>query len=109
MSTEYCLVLCTCPDAASAETLADGLVSGRLAACANIMPGLTSVYTWEGKVEKAHEHLLLIKTEASAYPALEAFIQDRHPYDVPEIVAIPLAHGSANYLQWISACLHTDS
>ncbi|BBL73869.1 divalent-cation tolerance protein CutA [Methylomagnum ishizawai] len=106
MSTAYCLVFCTCPDADSAGTLADALVAERLAACVNILPGLVSVYTWEGKTERASEHLLVIKTEAALYPALETFIQSRHPYDVPEIVALPVARGSAPYLHWISTCLH---
>ncbi len=106
MSTEYCLVLCTCPDAASAETLAEAVVAEHLAACVNIVPGLLSVYAWEGAIEKAQEHLLSIKTESGVFEELEAFLKSRHPYEVPEIVAIPLARGSADYLEWISAWLH---
>lgn len=106
MSTEYCLVLCTCPDAETARDLAGRLVTGRHAACVNILPGLASVYPWQGRIESADEHLLLIKTENAGYAALEAFLKAHHPYSVPEIIAIPLAQGSADYLTWISAWLH---
>ena len=103
MPADYCLVLCSCPEANVANALATALVEQRLAACVNVMPGVTSVYGWEGRVETASEHLLLIKTEPAGYAALEAFIKDRHPYQVPEIIAIPVEQGSHDYLDWISA------
>lgn len=106
MSTAYCLVLCTCPDADSAQRLAKSLVEERRAACVNILPGLTSVYAWEGQIEQAQEQLLLIKTETGLYADLETFLKTHHPYDVPEIIAVPVERGSADYLQWISAWLH---
>lgn len=106
MTQEYCLVLCTCPDAATARQLAEALVKERRAACVNIVPGLTSVYEWEGRIEAAEEQLLLIKTEADAFDALEAFLKANHPYELPEIIAVPIQHGSVDYLQWITACLH---
>lgn len=106
MSTAYCLVLCTCPDADSAQRLAKSLVEQRRAACVNILPGLTSVYAWEGQIEQAQEQLLLIKTETGLYADLETFLKTHHPYDVPEIIAVPVERGSADYLQWISAWLH---
>jgi periplasmic divalent cation tolerance protein len=109
MSTDYCLVLCTCPDAASAEGLAEGLVAERLAACVNIAPGLTSVYAWEGRVEKASEHLLLIKTGTGVFARVEAFLKARHPYQVPEIVALPFLRGSADYLEWMSAWINPEA
>ena len=103
MSVNYCLVLCTCPDADTANELAVGLVEQRLAACVNVLPGVTSVYGWEGRVEKSSEQLLLIKTEAAGLPGLEAFIKQQHPYEVPEIIAIPIEGGSQDYFDWISA------
>lgn len=106
MTQEYCLVLCTCPDAATARRLAEALVKERRAACVNIAPGLTSVYEWEGGIEAAAEQLLLIKTEAAAFSSLEAFLKANHPYELPEIIAVPIQHGSVDYLQWITACLH---
>ncbi|HYE34151.1 divalent-cation tolerance protein CutA [Methylocaldum sp.] len=106
MSTEHCLVLCTCPDAETAEKLATALVAERLATCAGIVPGLTSIYPWEGKIETAQEHLLLIKTETASFEALEASIREKHPYELPEIIAVPILHGSTAYLEWISKWLH---
>lgn len=106
MTQEYCLVLCTCPDAATARQLAEALVKERRVACVNIVPGLTSVYEWEGRIEAAAEQLLLIKTEAAAFDALESFIKANHPYELPEIIAVPILRGSVDYLQWITACLH---
>ncbi len=102
MSNDYCLVLCTCPDPDTARDLANTLVSRRLAACVNILPGLTSVYGWQGQVETATELLLLIKTQADRYAALESCIRQHHPYEVPEIVALPIGRGSQDYLDWIA-------
>lgn len=106
MSLDHCIVLCTCPDQASAERLAALLVERELAACANVVPGLTSIYRWEGKVERAAEHLLIIKTHGGAFSRLEAAIRSNHPYQIPEIVAVPIVMGSADYLQWVGACVH---
>lgn len=109
MSDDYYLVLCTCPDRPSADDLAESLVRQRLAACVNILPGVESVYRWEGKIERGAELLLLIKTEKQAYGLLQDHIQRHHPYQVPEIIALPIAAGASDYLQWVSACLHPES
>jgi periplasmic divalent cation tolerance protein len=77
------------------------LVTERVAACANIVPGLQSVYTWQGRCERAPEWLLIIKTRIDQYQALEARIRALHPYDVPQIVAVPIVRGFADYLAWI--------
>lgn len=106
MTTEYCLALCTCPSAESAAELAEVLIGEQRAACVNIVPGLTSVYPWKGKIETSQEHLLLIKTEAAVFTELEAAIKAHHPYELPEIIAVPIVRGSADYLEWLSACLH---
>jgi periplasmic divalent cation tolerance protein len=95
------LVHCTCPDAACTEAIARALVERGLAACVGRLPGLTSVYRWQGKVETAAEHLLLIKTDAEHYPRLEAAIRELHPYEVPEIVAVPITEGLSSYLAWL--------
>jgi periplasmic divalent cation tolerance protein len=105
MAAEDCLVLCSCPDAKTARELAGVLVEQRLAACVNILPGVTSVYAWEGRIETTEEQLLLIKTMAGHYLALEACIKQRHPYDVPEIIAVPIERGSADYLDWLRGWL----
>ena len=86
-----------------AQTLAQALIERRLAACVNVLADCTSVYRWGGKVESSSEVPLLIKTTTARYPALEEAIRDLHPYEVPEIVAVPIAHGLPEYLNWVAA------
>lgn len=99
------LVYCTCPDQQVAEKLANTLVTGRLAACVNILPGMESIYRWQGKVEKDREVLLLIKTDNAHFDVLEDTISRLHPYEVPEIIAVPIQAGHQPYLEWIDQCL----
>ena len=96
------IVLCTCPDRDSAERLARDAVTQKLAACVNIVAGLSSIYTWQGAIEQADEVLLLAKTTAAAWPELERAWRNQHPYELPEIIAVPVATGSEAYLRWIS-------
>jgi periplasmic divalent cation tolerance protein len=98
---EYQLVLTTCPDAGTAERIANALVTERLAACVNIVPVAKSVYLWKGRLESAAEQLLIIKSMARQYRALEKRILDLHPYELPEVLAVPVADGNASYLGWI--------
>jgi periplasmic divalent cation tolerance protein len=102
------LVLCTCPFDKAAE-LAQFLVETHLAACVNILPEVRSVYRWEGKVCNEAESLLLVKTGQAVYPELERRLRERHPYEIPEIVAIPIERGLPDYLQWIGSCLNTGA
>jgi periplasmic divalent cation tolerance protein len=102
------LILCTCPDAGTADRLAAALIAERLAACVNILPGLKSVYEWQGVVETAQEHLLIIKSHQQRFAAVEAAIKKLHPYELPEIIALAIGNGSAEYLKWINSCLHID-
>lgn len=95
------LCLCTCPNADAAESIADALVGQRLAACVNIVPGLKSVYRWEGKVQRDSELLLLIKTQAAQLDALKSRLNELHPYEVPELIAFPVDDGLPAYLQWV--------
>ncbi len=97
------LVLTNLPDPASARALAGHLLEMRLAACVNILAPCQSVYRWEGKVEEAAEIPLLIKTTTERYALLEAAIRQQHPYELPEIVAVPLAHGLPAYLDWVAS------
>jgi len=99
---KYCCVLSTVPNIKKARTLAGLLVSRRIAACVQILPGLESHYRWRGKKETSEEVLLLIKTEASVYKQLEKILLKNHPYEVPEIVCLPITKGSKTYLKWIS-------
>lgn len=96
------LVLTSLPDEASALALADALVDERLAACVNVLAPCRSIYRWQGAMETATEIPLLIKTTAARYAALEAAIRARHPYELPEIIAVPIAHGLPEYLDWLA-------
>lgn len=97
----YLIVLTTCPDEETAGTLARGLVEGGLCACVSVLPGVRSYYRWRGAFESANELQLLIKTRADRYAELEAAIHARHPYEVPEVLAVPVHAGLAPYLAWI--------
>lgn len=95
------VVLCTVPDEGSARRIAQTLVAEGLAACVNVLPRLTSVYRWEGEVTSGEELLLIIKTRQQRYAPLEARIKELHPYTVPEVIALPIQHGSKDYLDWL--------
>ena len=97
------LVITHLPDRDSAARLAHALVEKRLAACINILSSCRSIYRWKGKVEDAEEFPMLIKTTRSRYPELEAAIRAGHPYELPEIIAVPLAGGLPAYLEWVEA------
>lgn len=101
--------LCTCPDAASARRIADALVEARLAACVNVLPGITSVYRWQGKVEQADEVLLVAKTVRARLDALTRQVQALHPYELPEVVAVEISGGLPAYLDWIAAATRTGA
>jgi periplasmic divalent cation tolerance protein len=97
------LLLSTCETAEQAERIATALVEERLAACVNIIPGLTSVYRWHGVVERATEQLLLIKTMEEQRVALEQRLGELHSYEVPEILEVPITGGNQKYLTWLRA------
>ncbi len=100
------VVLTTTPDRALANTLADKLVHERLAACVQILPQMTSVYFWDGDVQRDEEHLLLIKTREDRYVEVENFIRENHTYDTPEIVALRPVRVSDEYRGWLDASLN---
>ncbi|KRE96557.1 cation tolerance protein [Frateuria sp. Soil773] len=97
------LCFCTCPDAASAGRLAEALVGEALAACVNRLPGVRSTYRWQGDVVTDSEELLLIKTTAARFEALRTRLLALHPYELPELVAVPVERGHAAYLDWVRA------
>lgn len=102
MSEEhYILVMTTCNQRETARRIADGLVEQRLAACVSLLPKIESVYAWQGRITHDEEILLLIKARASHYAALEQAIKSLHDYELPEIIAVPIDTGSAEYLNWI--------
>jgi len=98
-----CVVLVTCPTGRSAARIASALVRHRLAACVNVIGGVESIFRWRRKIERSREVLLLIKTRRSAVKRLERTIVPLHPYEVPEIVALPIVAGQQAYLDWLSA------
>ncbi|HEU0290432.1 MAG TPA: divalent-cation tolerance protein CutA [Burkholderiales bacterium] len=99
---EIVIVLTNLPDRAAAVKLAQELVARRLAACVNVLAECTSVYRWKGGIENAAEVPVLIKTRAERYDEVEATIRSLHPYELPEIIAVPVRHGFDEYLQWVA-------
>lgn len=91
----------TCKDASQAKKIARALVKEKLAACVNLVPGVTSVYTWKGKTEEAREVLLVIKSRRALSKRLVARIRALHSYEVPEVITIPIASGNPAYLRWV--------
>jgi periplasmic divalent cation tolerance protein len=101
MDSEFVLVLCTCPDRKSAAAVTTAVLAEKLAACVNRLGDVQSMYHWEGRLEKDEEFLLLIKTTARQFPSLEELIRRLHPYEIPEIIGLPLTIGSQAYFDWI--------
>jgi len=99
--TQVLVVLCTCPDLATAESLATRLVENRLAACVNILPEIRSIYRWQNEVQQDTETLLVVKTSQETYSQLESWLIGHHPYDVPEVLALPIERGAPDYLDWV--------
>ena len=99
---ETLLVLTNVPQRAAAERLADMLVEKRLAACVNILAPCRSVYRWKGAMQHDEEHPMLIKTTVERYPALEQAVRAAHPYELPEIIALPIERGLPAYLEWVA-------
>jgi periplasmic divalent cation tolerance protein len=101
MDADYLLVLCTCPTREAAAAIATALLAERLAACVNQLPGVKSMYRWEGRIEEDDELMLLIKTTATRFAEVESMIRSLHPYEVPEIIGLTLTAGSGAYFDWI--------
>ena len=99
--SEFILVFVTTGSAPEAECIAEALVSERLAACVNIVPQVDSVFRWEGRIDRAREVLLIIKTTRAAISALIPAVRRLHPYDVPEVIALPIVRGLPAYLAWV--------
>lgn len=103
--TPYLVALCTCPDLETAESIAGTLVAAGLAACVNVVPGVTSIYLWQGEVQKEGEVLLVMKTRADRFEQLCGEVVRLHPYELPEVVAVALHTGFTPYLRWIDECV----
>lgn len=102
ISSRYRLVLSTCGDLDTAQSIARQLVESKLAACVNILPGMTSVYAWQGNIESDREILLIIKTLTVCLPEVQKTIQSLHSYELPEIIDVPITGGLTEYLNWIT-------
>ncbi len=106
--TDTVVVLVTAPSADKAAEIARTLVEEQLAACGNILPGLRSIYRWEGKVQDEPEALLILKTRANLFEALRARVVALHPYQVPEVLRLDVAAGHLPYLQWLGDSVHSS-
>jgi periplasmic divalent cation tolerance protein len=108
MDATHLVLLCTCPNMDIAREIAGTLVEDGVAACVNILPGLTSVYRWQGETHEDAELLLLAKTTSKAYRRAEETIQRLHPYELPEIIAVPVTKGLSDYLHWMTLQTQSD-
>lgn len=99
--TEVLLVFCTCPEDSTAAQIANTLVEEGLAACVNRLPAMSSTFRWKGRVKTEAEVQMVIKTSRAGYPALERRLRDLHPYELPEVLAVPVQAGFSEYVKWI--------
>jgi len=102
---QFLMVVTTCPDESAAHLMANKIIDQRLAACVNILPEMVSIYQWNGEKQQGTEHILLIKTEKSRYSELEALIASNHPYELPEVIAVPINDALPEYLAWIKSVI----
>lgn len=103
VSTDVRVVLVTAPDASEGERICRAVVEERLAACGSVVPGVVSIFRWEGRVDRADEVLLVLKTTAGRFDALRGRVVELHPYDVPEVLSLPVDAGHEAYLTWVGA------
>jgi periplasmic divalent cation tolerance protein len=108
MTGEYAVILITVGSRAEAEALSSALLARRAAACVNTLPGVTSSYLWQGKLETDAELLLIVKTRRALIPAVNRIVRELHSYDVPEVIALPIIGGSPDYLNWLDEVTAKD-
>jgi periplasmic divalent cation tolerance protein len=99
--TDRIIVLIAAGSEEEAHKIAKLLVNEKKAACVNIVPGVDSIFRWKGKIDSAHESLLLVKTRASLFPEIISLVKEAHSYEVPEVIALPIIGGSEEYLKWL--------
>ncbi|MEW7313287.1 divalent cation tolerance protein CutA [Buttiauxella gaviniae] len=104
-TTQAVVILCTAPDEATAQELAALVLAEKLAACVTLLPGATSLYYWEGKMEQEYEVQMLLKSDIAHQEALLACLKSHHPYQTPELLVLPVTHGDSEYLSWLYASL----
>jgi periplasmic divalent cation tolerance protein len=103
------VILCTCSSAEESHRIASRLLEDHLAACVNVLPSVRSYYWWQGAIESGDEHLLLIKSTAALFSAVQNAVRETHSYKVPELLALPVLDGSADYLSWLRSNLRADA
>lgn len=103
---EAIVILCTAPDEATAQELAARVLGDKLAACATLLPGATSLYYWEGKLQQEYEVQMLFKSDRQHQQALLTYLKQHHPYQTPELLVLPVMAGDKDYLSWINASLN---
>ena len=108
-SDTHAVAKITCPSPEVADTLAAALVESRAAACVNIVPGVTSIYRWQGQTQRDSEVLLLVKTTLEKGRDVLRLVGEHHPYTVPEVIWVPVCQGSQSYLDWLTECVGADS
>jgi periplasmic divalent cation tolerance protein len=108
MESAFVTVFVTSPDRDTSETIASALVEAQIVACVNILPGVTSVYRWEGKVQRDPEELLVMKTRLQLFPRVAQRVKELHPYEVPEVIALPIVEGATSYLDWLAESTHPE-
>ena len=106
-NNDFFVLLSTCPDGATAESLGRALVEASLAACVNVLPGVRSIYRWNDAVQSDEEALMIVKTTAACLAAARERLVELHPYEVPEVVALPVADGHHAYLSWVASSTRT--
>jgi periplasmic divalent cation tolerance protein len=109
LMTGEIVILCTCSSAEESQRIASRLLEDHLAACVNVLPSVRSYYWWQGAIESADEHLLFIKSTAALFPAVQDAVRQMHSYEVPELLALPVLAGSADYLAWLRSNLRANS
>lgn len=98
------IIYCTCPNIETADRISRLIIRNHMAACVNQIKGVTSIYEWEGKIEQENEVLLIIKTTEKRFEAIKQLVSEEHPYELPELIAVPVTQGLPDYLEWITQC-----
>lgn len=98
------IIYCTCPDIVTADRISRRIIRQHMAACVNQIPGTTSIYEWDGKIRQDNEVLLIIKSTEERFEAIQQLVIEEHPYELPELVAVPITQGLPDYLEWMTQC-----
>ena len=98
------MIYCTCPDIETADRISRQLIRQHMAACVNQVTGVTSIYEWEGKIQQSNEVMIIIKSTEKRFDSIKKLVSEEHPYELPELIAVPITQGLPDYLEWINQC-----